>query len=240
MFYSFPENSLNSLEEENVAQSMTQVYKETYNEKFFIHQSSLISSLNYYFEIHSDWARGNKEMLLVSVILDRYINQANEEKIHSLCIDLESQFNSNKEIFKALYLNEMDSFEDEEHANIKRVHEGLIVNIKDFYNKIGVLLKIEFIVSLEIEKKLDLNLIAKEIEGIEFNPEKFPGLFMKIEKPSAKIIIFPKGKMVIKDMKKPSEVKQVVDIVLKKIQNLGINISNPKIMSNPKNKTKKK
>lgn len=132
IFYSFPEKSLNFLEEESVANSMTQ----SYNEKFFIHQSSLVSSLNYYFEIHSDWARGNKEMLLVSVILDQMINQANEEMIYSLCEQLESQFNSNKDIFKALYLDEMERFKDEDQVNIKRNYEGLIIFLKDFYNTI--------------------------------------------------------------------------------------------------------
>ena len=229
MFYSFPENILNTIEQESIVEMMLQSFKE----RFFINQSSIVSSLNYYFEIHSDWARGNKEMLMISVMLDRKINQVIEEIIQSLCLDFESHLFSNKEIFKAFYINEMDSFTDEEQDDIKRINEDLKGNIKKFYNKINVLLKQKTMknlitISLEIEKKLDLNQIAQEIEGVEFNPEKFPGLVMKIGNPSATILIFSNGKMVITDMKNTSEAKQVVDIVLKKIRKTGINISSPK------------
>ena len=109
---------------------------QSFQEKFFVNQSSFISSLNYYFEIHSDWARGNKEMLLISVILDRKINQEIEETIQSLCLDLDSQLNSNKEIFKALYISEIESFSDEDQVEIKRTNENLKVIIKKFYDKI--------------------------------------------------------------------------------------------------------
>ncbi|MHA1193362.1 MAG: hypothetical protein ACTSP9_13915 [Promethearchaeota archaeon] len=229
MFYSFPENILNTIEQESIVEMMLQSFKE----RFFINQSSIVSSLNYYFEIHSDWARGNKEMLMISVMLDRKINQVIEEIIQSLCLDFESHLFSNKEIFKAFYKNEIDSFTDEEQDDIKRINEDLKGNIKKFYNKINVLLKQKTMknlitISLEIEKKLDLNQIAQEIEGVEFNPEKFPGLVMKIGNPSATILIFSNGKMVITDMKNTSEAKQVVDIVLKKIRKTGINISSPK------------
>jgi len=135
MFYSFPENSLNNKEQESIVAMMAQ----SFQEKFFINQSSFISSLNYYFEIHSDWARGNKEMLLISIILDRKINQEIEETIQSLCLDLDSQLNSNKEIFKALYISEIESFSDEDQIEIKRINENLKVIIKKFYDKINAI-----------------------------------------------------------------------------------------------------
>jgi len=137
MFYSFPENFLNKLEEESIAEKMALTFKD----KFFIHQSSFVSSLNYYFEIYSDWARGNKEMLLFSVILDRKINKVNEEIIHSVCLDFESQLNSDKEMFKAFYLNELDSLKGEELDNINRMYAKLKASIKEFQKKISELLQ---------------------------------------------------------------------------------------------------
>jgi len=128
MFYSFPENFLNKLEEESIAEKMALTFKD----KFFIHQSSFVSSLNYYFEIYSDWARGNKEMLLFSVILDRKINKVNE---------FESQLNSDKEMFKAFYLNELDSLKGEELDNINRMYAKLKASIKEFQKKISELLQ---------------------------------------------------------------------------------------------------
>jgi len=230
MFYSFPEDTLNNVEKESIVEILVQSFKE----KFFTYQSSTISSLNYYFELHSDWARGNKEMLMISVILDRKINQAIEEIIQSLCIDFESQLSATQDIFKALYINDLNSFSDEEHADIKRINQDLKDSLKEFYKKINIVqlkkkAKHEITVSLEIEKDLDLNLIAQKIEGAEFNPEKFPGLIMKSENPNVTIILFSKGRMVVTGLKRKSEAEQIVLKAINKIRKLGVNITNPKI-----------
>jgi transcription initiation factor TFIID TATA-box-binding protein len=82
---------------------------------------------------------------------------------------------------------------------------------------------------MEIEKKLDLIQIAKEIQGAEFNPKKFPGLVMKIEKPYATIILFSDGKLTITNLKNPSEVNIVIDIFIEKIRSIGIIIPRPKL-----------
>ena len=100
VFYSFPEDALNNVEKEIIVEIMIQSFKE----RFFVRQSSIVSSLNYYFELHSDWARGNKEMLMISIILDRKVSQAIEEIIQSLCTDFESQLSSIQDLFKALYI----------------------------------------------------------------------------------------------------------------------------------------
>ncbi len=132
LFYSFPEDTLGNKEEESIIALMSQSFKE----KFFIYKSSFVSSLNYYFEIHSDWARGNKEMLMISVILNQTINKEIEEIVQSFCLELESQLNSNEETFKALYLSEINSFSDEEQVEIKKANDDLKVKIKKFYDKI--------------------------------------------------------------------------------------------------------
>ncbi|NVM46348.1 MAG: hypothetical protein HWN79_15670 [Candidatus Lokiarchaeota archaeon] len=230
VFYSFPENVLNNLEKESIAEIMIQASKE----RFFINQSSIISSANYYFELHSDWARGNKEMLMISVSLDRKINQAIEEIIHSLCTDFESQLSATQDNFKALYINDLDSFSEEEQADVRRFYEDLKGNLKEFYKKIEIVLhqrisKHEITVSLEIEKKLDLSQIAQKIENAEFNPEKFPGLIIKNQNPSATIILFSKGKMMISGLKRNSEAKQIVDKIINELREIGINLTNPKI-----------
>lgn len=80
-----------------------------------------------------------------------------------------------------------------------------------------------------MKKKLDLNQIAQKIEGAEFNPERFPGLIIKSQNPSATIILFSKGKMVITGLKRTSEAKQIVDKVINELREIGINLTNPKI-----------
>ncbi len=53
--------------------------------------------------------------------------------------------------------------------------------------------KIENVVAtvvVEITEKIDLNQIARKHPDVEYNPERFPGLVMRIEKPKATILVF--------------------------------------------------
>lgn len=230
VFYSYPEGALNNLEKE----SLTEIMVHSFDERFFQHHSSRISSINYYFELHSEWSRGNKEMLMISVVLNQKITPAIEEVVQSLCIEFESQLKSTPEIFKAVYISDIDSFSDEEKASVIRFSEDLKLKLQEFYKKIELLqrrknAKYNITVSLETEKKLDLNLIAQKIEGAEFNPEKFPGLIMKSESPSVTIILFSPGKMVITGLRSSTEVDQVVDTAVNKLKNAGAKITSRKI-----------
>jgi transcription initiation factor TFIID TATA-box-binding protein len=96
----------------------------------------------------------------------------------------------------------------------------------------GVDYKIENVVAtvvVEITEKIDLNIIARKHADVEYNPERFPGLVMRILKPKATILIFSTGKMVVTGMRKASEADRVVEKVLKRIRKAGIKVSNPEI-----------
>ncbi len=84
-------------------------------------------------------------------------------------------------------------------------------------------------VSVEITEKLDLTQIARKQTDVEYNPERFPGLIMRIKKPKATILVFSTGKMVITGMRKESEAKTVTNKVLKNLRKAGVKLSNPKI-----------
>ncbi|KKN39268.1 hypothetical protein LCGC14_0744970 [marine sediment metagenome] len=92
--------------------------------------------------------------------------------------------------------------------------------------------KIENVVAtvvVEITEKIDLNQIARRHAEVEYNPERFPGLVMRIEKPRATILIFSTGKMVVTGLRQASEAEKVVDKVVKNIKKAGIKVSNPEI-----------
>ena len=96
----------------------------------------------------------------------------------------------------------------------------------------GVDYKIENVVAtvvVEITEKIDLNIIARKHTDVEYNPERFPGLVMRILKPKATILIFSTGKMVVTGLRKASEAGRVVEKVLKNIRKAGIKVSNPEI-----------
>ena len=92
--------------------------------------------------------------------------------------------------------------------------------------------KIENVVAtvvVEITEKIDLNQIARRHAEVEYNPERFPGLVMRIEKPRATILIFSTGKMVVTGLRQASEAPKVVEKVVKNIKKAGIKVSNPEI-----------
>ena len=84
-------------------------------------------------------------------------------------------------------------------------------------------------VSVDITEKIDLNQIARRHSDVEYNPERFPGLVMRIEKPRATILIFSTGKMVVTGMRRAIEAPNVVEKVVKNIRKAGIKVANPEI-----------
>ncbi len=89
-----------------------------FNEGFFTHSFENLKSMNYYFEIHSDWARGNSEMLMISIIIDQQIPPEVEEKISILCSEFSERLQSNEEIFTAFYINELNNFDEKDQENV--------------------------------------------------------------------------------------------------------------------------
>jgi transcription initiation factor TFIID TATA-box-binding protein len=84
-------------------------------------------------------------------------------------------------------------------------------------------------VTLDIEEKIDLNIIARRYADVEYNPERFPGLVMRIDKPKATILVFSTGKMVVTGMRRADEAEGVVQKVIRRIKKAKIEVSNPVI-----------
>ncbi|MFO8020557.1 MAG: TATA-box-binding protein [Promethearchaeia archaeon] len=84
-------------------------------------------------------------------------------------------------------------------------------------------------VEVKIDDKIDLTQIAGKHPEVEYNPDRFPGLVMRIEKPRATILIFSTGKMVVTGLRKATEAPSVVDQVLDNIKKAGIDLENPEI-----------
>ena len=92
--------------------------------------------------------------------------------------------------------------------------------------------KIENVVAtvvMEITEKIDLVKIARKFEDVEYNPERFPGLVMRITDPKATFLIFSTGKMVITGLRRADDASRGVKKIIKSIKNAGINVSNPEI-----------
>jgi len=64
--------------------------------------------------------------------------------------------------------------------------------------EIKPIIKIENIVAtVTLDQKLDLNAIARSVPNIEYDPEEFPGLILRLESPRLTALVFNSGKMVV-------------------------------------------
>ncbi|HEC37058.1 hypothetical protein LCGC14_0673060 [marine sediment metagenome] len=123
----------------------------------------------------------------------------------------------------------MPEEETKVEGDLKEESEG---EAGDFHHDADLDYKIENVVAtvvVEITEKIDLNQIARKHADVEYNPERFPGLVMRIEKPRATILIFSTGKMVVTGLRKSTEAERVVEKVVKNIKKAGIKVSNPEI-----------
>ncbi|GAG80092.1 unnamed protein product, partial [marine sediment metagenome] len=78
--------------------------------------------------------------------------------------------------------------------------------------------KIENVVAtviMEITEKIDLIKISRKYDDVEYNPERFPGLIMRINEPKATFLIFTTGKMVITGLRRADDASLAVKKVVK-------------------------
>jgi len=80
------------------------------------------------------------------------------------------------------------------------------------------------VASADLKSELNLNAIAigLGLENIEYEPEQFPGLVYRVEKPKIVVLIFGSGKLVVTGGKTLSDCEKGVEIVRRQIEGLGL------------------
>ncbi|MBS7251619.1 MAG: TATA-box-binding protein, partial [Candidatus Freyarchaeota archaeon] len=63
---------------------------------------------------------------------------------------------------------------------------------------------------------------ARATLNVEYDPEQFPGLVYRLEKPKTATLIFSSGKMVCTGAKSEKEVHKAVNLILKDLRDVGI------------------
>ncbi len=91
--------------------------------------------------------------------------------------------------------------------------------------------RIENIVATVIfEHQLDLDMIEQGVPNIEYNPDQFPGLILRLDSPKVTALIFRSGKMVVTGAKRTTDLIKAVKKILKMFVKSGVTISGkPKI-----------
>ncbi|MFX0105514.1 MAG: hypothetical protein ACFE75_08490, partial [Candidatus Hodarchaeota archaeon] len=71
--------------------------------------------------------------------------------------------------------------------------------------------------SLNIGEELVLKNIHIKESNTEYNPERFPGLFMRFKHPKCVIIIFRNGKLILTGLKSFNQIKLVIKLLVLKL-----------------------
>ncbi len=88
------------------------------------------------------------------------------------------------------------------------------------------LINIENVVaSVVINQRLDLHKIEQLIPGATFNPDKFPGLILKLKEPKTALLIFSSGKFVCTGAKSAATVARAVNKVIEMLNSKGIRVT---------------
>jgi transcription initiation factor TFIID TATA-box-binding protein len=92
-------------------------------------------------------------------------------------------------------------------------------------------LKVQNIVATtSLGKDISLTKLARSQSNTEYNPEQFPGLVLRIEKPKSAVLVFSSGNLVCTGTKSVAQVKEVIEAVIRQIAKIGIRITDkPKI-----------
>lgn len=89
----------------------------------------------------------------------------------------------------------------------------------------GFHIKIENVVaSANLYAAIKLEKVVANLEGIEYEPEQFPGVVMRLKDPKAAALIFSSGKIVCTGAKSPGDAKLVIGKIVVKLRRLGIKI----------------
>jgi transcription initiation factor TFIID TATA-box-binding protein len=89
--------------------------------------------------------------------------------------------------------------------------------------KIKAIITIQNVVACAtLNQKVDLNAVVKGYPGVEYRPERFPGLVFRLKRPKTATLIFSSGKMVCTGAKSGKESRRAIMKVVKELKKGGI------------------
>ncbi|MGK0209371.1 MAG: transcription initiation factor TFIID TATA-box-binding protein [Patescibacteria group bacterium] len=86
------------------------------------------------------------------------------------------------------------------------------------------------VATTSLEKEVSLTKLARTQPNTEYNPDTFPGLVLRVKEPKSAVLVFSSGNLVCTGTKSISQVKEVVQQVIKQLKKIGVNVTiTPKI-----------
>ncbi|MDP7494075.1 MAG: TATA-box-binding protein [Candidatus Undinarchaeales archaeon] len=80
---------------------------------------------------------------------------------------------------------------------------------------------VNLVASVKTDLELNLDRLAYKMEGVEYEPEQFPGMVFRTVKPKAAILIFSTGRFVVAGTRNIEDARVVFDMLLEKLRDIG-------------------
>jgi transcription initiation factor TFIID TATA-box-binding protein len=80
------------------------------------------------------------------------------------------------------------------------------------------------VASSRIDQELDLQSVAMDFHGADYDPEHFPGLIYRVEEPRGTVLLFRSGKIVATGIESSEAVERVLATVFAELGDLGLDV----------------
>ncbi|MHA1279458.1 MAG: ADP-ribosylation factor family protein [Candidatus Helarchaeota archaeon] len=162
--------------DDNKTNQITKLLDVMFERSFFVHQFDFSTTANFYAEISSEWARGGKESILISVLLNAHENPENwKEPLEELVKYIETI----PDIYKSFYY-----YTSNTDPQIVRKIQELESLIQNFYDSIPETITVQRIVKLfmfgldragktSISKRVSENIYEKTSPTLWLDVHKF-------------------------------------------------------------------
>ncbi len=168
IFYSFPKKQL----DKNISSRIYDIMDQPNKEEFLTQSFENLKLLNYYFQVHSEWARGSSEMLMLSIMTSQQTSPEIEETISKLCKKFSGKMQSNEDIFTGFHIKELNNYDDNDKDRIRKNNFLIKSEVQELYWEI-----LEVIRKISEEEKItvllddryifeSLEKMAKEVKKI--------------------------------------------------------------------------
>ncbi len=95
----------------------------------------------------------------------------------------------------------------------------------------GIKANVENIVSaITIGQRIDLKKFTKDVKGLEYNPDRFPGVVYRIQEPKLAMLIFSSGKVICTGARSQDNIDIAVKRLKEKLKEGGIKIKSDPIV----------
>ncbi len=84
------------------------------------------------------------------------------------------------------------------------------------------------VASMNIQSKIPLVRIANTLEGVEYEPDQFPGLVLRVNEPKSALLMFSNGKVISTGTKSIEQVRDSISKLLQIFEELSIAYNNTK------------